>query len=116
MRPIAAVSRLHLVVSFSELLAAGGCERVKARLAVVGGGSPLRADPAAVLQPLERRIKRAVFYQQFLVGRLLDGARDALAVLRPEKERAQNEQVERALEEFEAVFGSLWRFLGRHLT
>ena len=57
-----------------------------------------------------------MFYQQFLVGRLLDGARDALAVLRPEKERAQNEQVERALKEFEAVFGSWWRFLGRHLT
>ena len=35
--------------------------------------------------------------QQLFVGRLPDGPRDALAVLRAEDERAQDQQVERAL-------------------
>ena len=36
-----------------ELLAAGGGEAVEARFAVVFGGAPLGADPAAVLEAVE---------------------------------------------------------------
>lgn len=47
---------------------------------------------------------------------LLDGAGDALAVLRPKNQRAEDQQIQRALQEFEAFFLLLAVFLGRHLT
>jgi hypothetical protein len=43
---------------------------------------------------------------------LLDGAGNALAVVGAEDESAQDQEIESALEEFEAVGG----WLGRHLT
>src|SRR6266568_6681405 len=95
-----------------ELFAAGRGQRVEASFAIVFGGAPLGCDPAASLQALERGIERAVFDQQLLVGRLLDRPRDALAVLRAENERAQDQQVERALQEFQPFCF----FSGRHMT
>jgi hypothetical protein len=53
-----------------------------------------------------------MFHEKFFVGGLLNGAGDALAVLRAEDEGAEDEQIESALQEVEAVFV----FLGRHLT
>ena len=52
--------------------------------------------------------------QQDVIGGLLNGARDALTVLRAKKEDSQNEHVERALQERElfAVAGAS----GFHLT
>ncbi len=112
MRPIAAANRFHLVVSLPSCLRPGGGERIKARLAVVCGGSPSRGNPAALLEPLQRRIKRPVLHQQLFVRSLLDRPRDALPMLRPENQRAQNQQVQCPLQQFQP-FRSL---LGRHLT
>ena len=47
-----------------------------------------------------------------LHGRFLNGARDTLAMLRTENQRAQNQQIERALQQFELLFF----LLGKHLT
>ena len=54
-----------------------------------------------VFETLERRIQSAVFDQEFFIGCLLNGARDSLAVLRAENERAENQQVQSALQQFE---------------
>jgi hypothetical protein len=97
---------------FSELFAARRREGIKPRLAVVGRGSPLRGNPAALLQPLQSGIKCSVLHKQFFVRGLLNGARDSLAMLRTKNQRAQDEQVQRALEKFQPFFV----FLGRHLT
>jgi hypothetical protein len=87
-----------------ELFAAGGSERVEAGFAIVGGDAPLGGDPAAVFEALERGIESAMLDEQFLPGSVLNSASDALAVLLAEDESAQDEQVERALQEFEAFF------------
>lgn len=50
--------------------------------------------------------------EELFLGRLLNGARDTLAMLRPENQGAQDEQVQRALQQFQPFF----LFLGRHLT
>ena len=86
-----------------ELGAARARERVETGPAVVVGGPPLRVDPAPRLQALQRRIERSVLDEQHVVGGLLDGPRDALAVLRAEHERAQDQEVQRALEQGHAV-------------
>jgi hypothetical protein len=52
--------------------------------------------------------------QQHIVGRLLDRAGDALAVLRPEHERAQDQDVERALQQRQLFRAGLAS--GFHLT
>jgi hypothetical protein len=97
---------------FDELFAAQLCEPVEARLTVVPRGSPLSRDPTPLLQPLEGGIKSSVLDQQLVLGRPLDSARDTLAVLRAEDQRPQDQQVERALQEFQPVF----LLLGRHVT
>jgi hypothetical protein len=53
-----------------------------------------------------------VLDEQFVFRGLLDGAGDALAVLGSEDEGPQDQQVERALEQLEAVAA----FSGRHMT
>ena len=53
-----------------------------------------------------------MFDEKFLFGRLLNGAGNPLAVLWSEDQRAQDEQVQRALQELES-FRAVW---GRHLT
>jgi len=49
--------------------------------------------------------------EKFMVRRFLNGAGDALAMLRTEDEDAQDQYVERALHQGQAVAAS-----GRHLT
>ena len=53
-----------------------------------------------------------MIHEQLVLGGLLDRARDPLAVLRAEDERAEDQHVERALHEHQAVA----IFSGRHLT
>ena len=52
--------------------------------------------------------------EEHLVGGLLDRARDALAVLGPEHERAKNQEVECTLQQRELLMGI--RASGFHLT
>ena len=44
-----------------------------------------------------------MLHQQFVVGAFLDGAGDALPVLRPQRQRAQDQQVEGSLQQRQAV-------------
>jgi hypothetical protein len=94
------------------LFAPGGGQRIESRFAVVGRRSPPGGDPATIFKALQRGIKRAVLYEEFLLRCLLDGSGDALPMLRAEDQGAQNEQVEGALEQFQA----LRIFLGRQIT
>jgi hypothetical protein len=54
-----------------------------------------------------------VIHQQSALRLLLDGPRDALAVLRPEHEGPHDEEVERALQELHAF---VFVVSGRHST
>jgi hypothetical protein len=51
--------------------------------------------------------------QQRILRLLLNRARDALSVLRAEDERAEDEEIERALQDRDAL---LFRLSGRHTT
>jgi len=50
--------------------------------------------------------------QRFFVRRFVDGTRDPLSVLRPKDQRAQDQQVQSALQQRELFFV----LLGRHFT
>src|SRR5262249_61578252 len=95
-----------------EVLPARAGELVVAGLAVVVGGAPRGHDPAAGLEALEGGVEGAVLDEEDVVGGLLDRARDPLAVLGPEHQGAEDEQVERALDEGQP----LGVVSGRHLT
>jgi hypothetical protein len=56
-----------------------------------------------------------VINQELVVGRLLDARGDPMAVLGPQNERLQDEQVERSLEELDAILiGHSSRHATRH--
>src|SRR6185437_3419971 len=93
-----------------KLLAPRGRERVEARAAVVLRRAPRALDPVAVLEALQRRVERSVIDQQRRPRACLNGERDAVAVMGPQREDAENEQVERALQQVGA--GGF----GRHST
>ena len=82
-----------------ELAAAVAREPVVLGLAVVLRRVPFRVDPALLLQPVKRRVERALIDAQHVARDLLDALRDAPAVHRLERERLQDEHVERALQE-----------------
>src|SRR5262249_22667873 len=83
---------------FHQLAAACAGQRVEARLAIVVGRAPLGRDEAPILETLERGVERSVIDDEDVVGLALDEAGDALAVLRAQDERPQDEQVERPLQ------------------
>src|SRR5262249_35168563 len=80
-----------------ELLPAGARQRVELGAAIVLGRAPLRLDPAAPLQPVERRIQRSLLDAKRILRDLLNPIGDRPAVLRLEGERFENQEVERAL-------------------
>jgi len=90
-----------------ELFAAGAGKSVKTGLPIVAGDTPLGGDPSLVFEPLERGIKRAMLHQQNIFGLLLYRARDTLAVLLAKDQGAEDQKLQRALEQ---------RNSGRHLT
>src|SRR5262249_48149953 len=69
---------------------------------------PLGLQPAALLEAMQRRVERAGFDFEEVVGLRADRLADAMAVLRSPQQRPQDEHVEGALEELQAtVVGSL---------
>lgn len=82
-----------------ELFPSRGGNGVVTRAPFGGRLSPLRRDPAFVLQSLERRIERALLDSQDPFGQPSNVLSDGIAVHRLQCERLQYEHVERAGEE-----------------
>src|SRR5580698_393767 len=85
-----------------ELRAALRREGVKLCAAIVFGSSVGGGDPFALDEAMERGIERALLDLEHFVGAEFDGLGDGVAVRGAEQERAEDEQVERALEHFDA--------------
>jgi hypothetical protein len=88
---------------FVQLLAAGGGERVEPRLAVVLAYAPLGADPFLVFEPLQGHIERAMVDEEHVLRLPLNRARHSLAVAGAKQKGFKNEQVQRALQQCDAV-------------
>ena len=78
-------------------------QEVVARPAVVLGDPPLRVDPALPLHALERRIQRALLDREHVARHGLDPLGQPPPVHRLQRERAQHEELERALQNVGAV-------------
>src|SRR5688500_7706768 len=82
---------------FGELRAARRRQPVVARAAVVLRRPPEGGDPAAILEAMERRVERSVLDLQHVFGSLRDGVSDGVAVRRPDRQRLEDEEIERTL-------------------
>src|SRR5688572_31779252 len=81
-----------------ELLAPRGGERIELRATIVLGLAPLCSNEPLLLELEERRVQRAVVEAETVLARLLDAARDAVAVQRTKHvEGLENHQGEGAL-------------------
>src|SRR5204862_44885 len=80
-----------------ELPSARGRERIELRLAARVGDSLLRPDPSLLLEAMQSRIERALRDLQGVPAHLLDALPDRPAVLRFERQRLEDQQIERAL-------------------
>ena len=81
------------------MLAAERGQRVKASAAIVVRRPPRARDPIALLESLERRVKRSVIDQERVPGPRLDRERDAVAMMRSKCEHTEDEEIQRSLEE-----------------
>ena len=75
MRMMAAAMRRHSLSSRTSSLRPLRRQRVEARPAVVVGRAPFGVDEPALLEPLQRRIQRAVIDDQHVVGLAAGSAR-----------------------------------------
>jgi hypothetical protein len=85
----------------SELLASGGRRPVALDAAPFRGLTLLAGNPAALLEAIERGIKRSLIHDEHIARHVADALRDRPSVEGPEGERLQDEQVQRALEYFD---------------
>src|SRR5436305_4826880 len=69
-------------------------QRVELRLAVVLALPPLGGDQLLVLQPVERRIERALRDFQSLARDLADAQQHSISMQRRQRHRLQNQHVE----------------------
>src|SRR4051812_45225534 len=84
-----------------ELLPALRGQSIELGAPIVLGGALLERNPAALDQPVKRRIEGSLLDQEHVVRATLDRLRDRMAVRRSPPERAQNEQIQRALQELD---------------
>src|SRR6185312_1598389 len=90
----------------AEAAASRRCELVIARAAVVLGGAPLGAEPTAAFHPLEGLVESVVVDAEGAVGPVLEPSGDGVAVHGAPAQGLEDEQVEGALEQWEAVVHS----------
>src|SRR5262249_10258977 len=83
-----------------QIFPAGWRQAVELRTATEPRHTPLRRDEIAILHPMECGVERAVEDRERAARRLLDPARDGVTVLRPTREPAEHEHVERPLQHF----------------
>jgi hypothetical protein len=86
-----------------ELPPAGGGQPVVLRTLVSIADLPGCVDPTLALEPVQGRVERAVIDDQDLLRACAEGDADAVAVLRSPLQRAEDEQIERALEQIRFV-------------
>src|SRR5258707_4178478 len=86
-----------------ELLATGFGELVVLGPAIVVGSTPMGADPAAALEPMQAGIERALRHLEGRPRHLPDALRNRPAVSRGEGQRLQDEKVEGALGQIEPL-------------
>jgi hypothetical protein len=79
-------------------------QRVELGPPVVFGCAVRDRDPAAFDEAVQCRIERALLDAQHFVGITLNRFRDRVAVRGSEQQRAQDEQVQRALQQFDVLF------------
>ena len=77
----------------------GGAQLVELRATVAIGDAPLRRDPPAPLETVERRVQRPLLDQEDRAGRVLDPLAHAIAMHRAPAQRLEDEQVERAAQQ-----------------
>ena len=66
--------------------------------------SPFGFNPSPILQPMQSRIKRALFQRKAILGNHSDAFGNIPAVQRRSGESSQDEKVEGALEKFVSYF------------
>jgi len=93
------------------LLAAFCGKAVILGAAIVLGDSVFGCDPGSLDEAVQGGVERALFYLEDVLGVVLDGFGDGVTVGGTEEESAEDEEVEGALEEFDAVLSrhSRWR-------
>src|SRR5262245_13458324 len=91
-----------------ELFPALWCQSIELGAPIVLGRTVVEGDPAALDQPVKRRIERTLLDQQHLLRAALDRLGDGMAVRRTETQRAQNQEIQSSLQDLDArvtVFG-----------
>src|SRR5215472_11329530 len=86
-----------------QLLAAARGQLVELGAPVVLRCAPACLNPATALQPMQRRIKRALLDAQHIGRDLLDAFRNGPPVTRPERQGLQDEEIKRPLRQIDAV-------------
>src|SRR5262245_5318348 len=94
---------LPLVRLDVELLAAPGGQTVELCAAIVLRGAVLERNPAALDEPVQRGVQRPLLHPQQMIGAGLDGLGQRMAVRRSELKRPEDQQVERALQQLDAL-------------
>src|SRR5262249_30422753 len=74
-------------------------------LLVFGCSLPFGANPAFALEPMERGVERTVFDLQDVVGGALDVLGDLMSMRAAEEQGAEDQHIERSLQQFDAVIG-----------
>src|SRR5580704_706840 len=82
-----------------QLLSPERSQPVISRFAIIFRCAPERRDPLAILQAVQRRIKRAMLDLQHFVRAVLDYMGNRVPVRRPQHERLENQQVQRSLQQ-----------------
>lgn len=90
-----------------QLLFAESCDFVKLCAAVGFRNLPFGGEPPAALQPMERRIKRAVFYLESVFRTDPDCLADSMAMLRAPQQGLENQEIEGPLKKIDAAGGEL---------
>src|SRR4249920_2838863 len=84
-----------------ELLATAARQRIELGFPVVLRGAPLGLDRALALEAMQRRIERSLLHAQRILRDLLDAIGDGPAVLRLERERLEDQEIERSLRQID---------------
>src|SRR4029079_14282529 len=90
---------LPVLLLLGELLPSLAGELIELGLAVVLGIAPFRLDQPLLLQPVQRRIERSLVHLQHVLRELLDPLGDSPSMHRVTGERAQDQEIQRALKQ-----------------